>query len=244
MKIPMKNKKILPLTLAGAMAVVLSAVAVAQVAPQQSEQPESPATVVAPVVPTAPTQNPNAVAAIEQSVSAPAPAQAAAPTQYAPTSDASANYEVPPAGPGIFQGSEQVMREFAYINTDIMLNGKKRERLESLAALRLAERELSDVIAGRDKESEKAAATQAGGAPGAGPTAAAPPPPPAPLVNSIYGYGDEMYAEIVLGSTKILATKGTVLADGSRVTDISASGVEIASRRGKKRLMVRGAAGY
>lgn len=223
-----------------------SAAALAQVAPPSPAPVPAPAVpaapVVAPVVPTSPAQNPGAVAAIEQSVSQ-QPAPAASQDASVPASSSATGYQVPAAGPGIFQGSDQTLREIAYLQTEVALNGKRKELMESRTALKESERDLTDQLAGRSKDDKQAAAP--GGAPAAAPGAVAVVmAKPEPYVNSVYGYGDEMYAEIVIGSTKVLASKGTVLSDGSRVSAISASSVTISGRGGTKRLLVRGAAGF
>ena len=243
--------------------VAMSAAAVAQsptpavpTGPQTvAPAPVAPApTVVAPVVPTAPAQNPGALAAIEQSV-APAPAPGAAvPVQVvaAPGSivqtSGPAPYVVPPAGPGIFQGSEQTLREIAFLQTEVALNAKRKEHVDSVAALEAAKKDLSDQLSGKTKDDKGASSGGPSGAGGPLPEGGAPvvaaPVKPEPYVNSVYGYGNDMYAEIILGQTKILATKGTLLTDGSRVVSVSNSGVTISTKGRTKRLAIRGAAGF
>ena len=242
---PRSNSKLLAGALVG-IALVGSAAAIAQVAGPAPAVPSAPApVVVAPVVPTAPSQNPGAVAAIEQSVTQAPVGAPSSPTAagQAPVAS-SAGYQVPSAGPGIFEGSDQTLREIAYLQTEVALNGKRKERLESMSALKEAERGFTDVLAGKSKDDKAVGPNGAPGAAGAAPIAILAPVKPEPYVNSVYGYGDEMYAEIVIGSTKILASKGTVLSDGSRVSAISSSTVTLTGKKGTKRLIVRGAAGY
>lgn len=246
MKTPVRPRfKLLASAIVG-ITLVGSAAALAQVdntPPPAPAPPPTAAPVVAPVVPSAPAQNPGAVAAIEQSAvtatqpAAPAPQPSAAVREQA---NAAVEYEVPAAGAGIFEGSSQRLREFAYLETEVQLNDKRKARLDSMSALKEAERNFVDQLSGR------AASNAPGAAPGAAdaPAAAVAPPKPEPYVNSVYGFGDDMYAEIVIGSTKVLASKGTVLSDGSRVSAISSSSVTLSRRGSTKRLLVRGAAGY
>jgi type IV pilus biogenesis protein PilP len=237
------NSKLLAGALVG-IALAGSAAAIAQVSSAPPAAPSAPpANVVAPVVPTAPAQNPGAVAAIEQSVlQAPAP-QVSPPVSGAAPATA-ASYQVPAAGPGIFEGSDQTLREIAYLQTEVALNGKRKERIESMSALKEAERGFVDVLAGKSKDDKGGAGPGGAAAPGATAVPIAVIVKPEAYVNSVYGYGNDMYAEIVIGSTKVLASKGTVLSDGSRVTAISSSGVTVSGKKGTKRLLVRGAAGY
>lgn len=227
--------------------LVGSAAALAQVGnPPPAIPSPVPAPVVAPVVPTAPAQNPGAVAAIEQSaVATPQPAGQNQPTiqpsaAVREQASAAVQYDVPPAGAGIFEGSSQRLREFAYLETEVQLNDKRKARLDSMSALKEAERNFVDQLSGRTASAAPGAAP--GGA--AAPAVAITPPKPEPYVNSVYGFGDDMYAEIVIGSTKVLASRGTVLSDGSRVSAISSSSVTLSRRGSTKRLLVRGAAGY
>lgn len=67
---------------------------------------------------------------------------------------------------------------------------------------------------------------------------------PQPIVRSIYGFGDNAYAEIYVGSNKILANRGTVLDGGERVVDFTPNGVVLVDKRGRRQtLRVRGSAG-
>ena len=137
---PRSNSKLLAGALV-AIALVGSAAAIAQVsgpAPAVPAAPSAPApVVVAPVVPTSPSQNPGAVAAIEQSVTQNPVAASSSPAAAGqPPSASSTGYQVPSAGPGIFEGSDQTLREIAYLQTEVALNGKRKERLESMSALK------------------------------------------------------------------------------------------------------------
>lgn len=67
--------------------------------------------------------------------------------------------------------------------------------------------------------------------------------PPQPVVRSIYGHGDNSFAEIYIGATKIIATKGTVLSTGERVIDITSSGVAVTKDGRRQVLRVAGSAG-
>lgn len=235
--------KLLSGTLIG-IVLAASAAAVAQQgpAPASPAPVAAPAAVVAPVVPSAPAQNPSALAAIEQSVTTAPPA---ATVNAAPQAASGAGYVVPPAGPGIFQGSEQTLREIAFLQTEVALNSKRKEHVDSVMALEAAKKDLSDQLSGKVKDDKNGSGVSGSGSslpPGA--TIVAAPVKPEPYVNSVYGYGNDMYAEIVLGQTKVLATKGTLLTDGSRVISVSNSGVTISSRGRTKRLAIRGAAGF
>lgn len=67
---------------------------------------------------------------------------------------------------------------------------------------------------------------------------------PQPVVRSIYGFGENAYAEIYIGNNKILANRGTVLDNGQRVVDFTANGVVLVDKRGRREtLRVRGSAG-
>lgn len=67
---------------------------------------------------------------------------------------------------------------------------------------------------------------------------------PQPVVRSIYGFGDNAYAEIYIGTNKILANRGTVLDSGERVVDFTPNGVVVVDKRGRRQtLRVRGSAG-
>lgn len=67
---------------------------------------------------------------------------------------------------------------------------------------------------------------------------------PQPVVRSIYGFGDNAYAEIYVGNNKILANRGTVLDGGERVVDFTPNGVVLVDKRGRRQtLRVRGSAG-
>ena len=233
------------------------------VAPAAAGATPSPVVVVAPVVPTAPAQNPGALAAIEQSVTTTPVTPSQAPGTTAPSIAAQGNsgvapYVVPPAGTGIFSGSDQTLREIAFLETEVALAEKRKARVDAMSALKESEQDLQDVLAGRKPGATAAAASAAGAvpagvgpplpgaAPGAVSVVATPAAAPEPYVNSVYGYGDEMFAEIVIvGSGKVLASKGTVLMDGSKVVSVSPNGVVLSTRRGgTKRLMIRGAIGY
>lgn len=225
--------------------------------PVYQTAPAAPAVVVAPVVPQSPAQDAGALEAIEQSATASpvvAPAVIVAPVASGPDGTLSSSaagpapYVVPPSGPGIFQGSEQTMREILFLETEVAINGKRKERIESVAALKAAEKELTDQLSGKSQGDEKkTAAAGADGtatpvSPSVAPIVVA--PKPEPYVNSVYGYGGDMYAEIVLGSSKVLATKGTVLNDGSRVVAVSNNGVTLSKGGRTKKISIRGAAGY
>ena len=66
---------------------------------------------------------------------------------------------------------------------------------------------------------------------------------PQPAVRSVYGYGQNAYAEIYVGSDKILATPGTVLSSGHRVVEIGPNGVVLVKNGRRQTLPVRGSAG-
>lgn len=66
---------------------------------------------------------------------------------------------------------------------------------------------------------------------------------PQPVVRSIYGYAGDSFAEIYVGSAKIIATEGTVLSTGARVVKISPAGVVIVKRGRRSVLQVAGSAG-
>lgn len=241
-KIKVLTGTVIGIVLAASAAAVAQGPSPATVAPSAAPSP-SPATVVAPVVPTAPAQNPGALAAIEQSVTT-APAPAPAPVvATAPASSSPSSYVVPPAGPGIFQGSEQTLREIAFLQTEVALNSKRKEHVDSVAALESAKKDLSDQLSGKVKDDKAGGGSSSAPLP-PGAAVVAVPVKPEPYVNSVYGYGNDMYAEIVLGQTKVLATKGTVLTDGSRVIAVSNTGVTISSKGRTKKLAIRGAAGF
>lgn len=256
----MRHKSKLVAGVAIGMVLAMSAGAVAQgvgappANPAVAPSPAAPSAPVAapmvapPVVPTAPAQNPGALAAIEQSAT---PATAApAQTSVAPgaivQTSGPASYVVPPAGPGIFQGSEQTLREMSYLKTEVALNTQRKEHVESVMALEAAKKDLSDQLSGKSKDDKSVAGggTSAPGPLPSGGNMAMTAVNPEPYVNSVYGYGNDMYAEIVVGRTKVLATKGTVLLDGSRVISVSNSGVTISSKGRSKKLAIRGSAGF
>lgn len=66
---------------------------------------------------------------------------------------------------------------------------------------------------------------------------------PQPAVRSIYGYGTNGYAEIYVGTDKVVATPGTVLSTGHRVVNIGPNGVVVVKNGRRQTLPVRGSAG-
>ena len=180
-----------------------------------------------------PTGNPAAMAALEQSVGAQRP------PMNTPAASNGQGYTVPPAGQGIFEGSSQTLREMSYLNAEIDLANKRAAYEDALAKqeeARAKRKAQPEVMAAAMAKTAGLAAPA--GAPGA-PAAAA---PVEPIVNSVYGYGDSAYAEIVLGSNKVLAQKGTVLINGDKVLAINANGVQVQGKKGRRSYPVRGSA--
>lgn len=67
--------------------------------------------------------------------------------------------------------------------------------------------------------------------------------PPKAYVNSIYRFGDQAFAEVLIGSNKVVAQRGTVLINGDRVVSIGETAVTVRGRGGVAVLPVRGSAG-
>lgn len=166
-------------------------------------------------------------------------------------------YTVPPSGPGIFQGSDQTFREISYLTAEVDLIDARTKREEALKKQAEAHGQLVDIATGKNKV---APGGQAGG-----PNATAAEPAKltpeqeklaaqnklleearriaeTPYVNSVYMYGDKAYAEIVLGSTWVMASNGTQLLNGDKVVSISQSGVVVTGKKGRRTLPVRGSA--
>lgn len=222
------------LSLSLAVGVSAQSPAPTPIVPQQAA-PRAAAPVVAPVVPSASTQTSGAVDALEQAARTPNPtAPVAAP---APSST---GYVVPPSSNlGIFEGSSQKLREMAFLKTEVELNKARQARLESMSTLRDSEKTYQDPSYDPKAPKEETRLVDGKAVPAAAPVAIE----PQPFVNSVYGYGDQMYAEIIiLGMGKVLASKGTVLADGSKVVSVSNNGVVISGKKGIKRLSIRGSA--
>lgn len=147
-------------------------------------------------------------------------------------------------------GNDDLVRDVARLRTregrvEAMSDLEKAqlEREKGLIQARLDLLELQNLLANDGKDPAEETATQATlGAPGA---ASAPVAvyQPQPVVRSIYGHGDNSFAEIYIGSAKIVATKGTVLATGERVVDISPAGVVVVKRGRRQILQVAGSAG-
>lgn len=247
-------------------------------APAQGANPLAPAQVLVPAIqeaaPLVAAQDPNAAVAAaqaqaNQTITAQSPPPAvvdpvAALQTVAPataTAPAAGNtnsaelvspYNVPPAGPGIFQGSGQTFREISYLTAEVDLIDARTKREEALQKQAKAHADLADVVSGK----KPGAAGASGGVDGA---AMVSPEQLAeirqakqlelarqiaetPYINSVYMYGDKAYAEVVIGSTWTMATKGTVLISGDRVVDISAAGVVLSGKKGRRVLPVRGSA--
>lgn len=66
---------------------------------------------------------------------------------------------------------------------------------------------------------------------------------PAPVVRSIYGIGDRVFAEIYVGSDKVVARKGTVLSSGEKVEKIEGGVVHLVKGKTRSKLRVSGSAG-
>lgn len=146
-------------------------------------------------------------------------------------------------------GNDDLVRDVARLRTregrvEAMSDLEKAqlEREKGLIQARLDLLELRNLLANDGKAPSETPAQAAPGAPGA---ASAPVAvyQPQPVVRSIYGHGDNSFAEIYIGSAKIVATKGTVLATGERVVDISPAGVVVVKRGRRQVLQVAGSAG-
>ena len=146
-------------------------------------------------------------------------------------------------------GNDDLVRDIARYRTregriDAMSDLEKaqleREKARIQARLDLMELEATLARGGKKEEEKPAAPTP--GTPEAAAAAAAV-YQPQPVVRSIYGQGGNSFAEIYIGATKIVATKGTVLATGERVVDISPSGVVVVKRGRRQVLQVAGSAG-
>ncbi len=166
-------------------------------------------------------------------------------------------YTVPPSGPGIFQGSDQTFREISYLTAEVDLIDARTKREEALKKQAEAHGQLVDLAAGKNKV---ATGGQAGGSNAAQAEPAKLTPEQeklaaqnklleearkiaeTPYVNSVYMYGDKAYAEIVLGSTWVMASNGTQLLNGDKVVSISQSGVVVTGKKGRRTLPVRGSA--
>lgn len=201
------------------------------------------APVVAPVVPNASSKTSGAVDALEQAANTPAATNQVVAPQSQDLQSQPAGYVVPPASNlGLFEGSSQKLREMAFLKTEVELNKARQARLESMSTLNTAEKIYADPS--YDPKAPKDQTQIVNGK--AVPVSVTPVAvEPQPYVNSVYGFGDQMYAEIIiLGTGKVLASKGTVLADGSKVISVSNNGVVVSGKKGTRRIPIRGAAGY
>lgn len=116
------------------------------------------------------------------------------------------------------------------------------EREKARIQSRLELLELQTLLANDGKVPEEAPAEPAPGSPEAAALALAV-YEPKPMVRSIYGHGNNSFAEIYIGSAKIVATQGTILATGERVVDISPAGVVVVKGGRRQVLQVVGSAG-
>lgn len=147
-------------------------------------------------------------------------------------------------------GNDDLVRDIARYRTregriDAMSDLEKAqlEREKDRIQARLDLMELQALLAnGGKKPEEKVAAAPEPGTPAAAAAIAAV-YQPQPVVRSIYGHGENSFAEIYIGSAKIVATKGTVLATGERIVDISPAGVVVIKRGRRQVLQVVGSAG-
>ena len=195
---------------------------------------------------------PPMVEAVPAAVAAPMAAPAPAPTSTPP---APVVEQVAPAFSSMsvlddHLGNDDLVRDIARYRTresriDAMSDLEKAqlEREKDRIQARLDLMELQALMAnGGKKPEEKVADAPAPGTPAAAAAIAAA-YQPQPVVRSIYGHGENSFAEIYIGSAKIVATKGTVLATGERIVDISPAGVVVIKRGRRQVLQVVGSAG-
>lgn len=190
-------------------------------------------------------------------VQAPAPtpvAVAPAPVQATPTS---APVVAPaPAAPVIATqplaidtlSDDDLVRRLARINAqkdvlqaEMSLDQARASRQAAVLESQIKLLELQQQVANGGKKPEAREASAA-----ASPAAAAAAlvyQAPQPAVRSVYGYGQNAYAEVYVGSDKILATPGTVLSSGHRVVEIGPNGVVLVKNGRRQTLPVRGSAG-
>jgi hypothetical protein len=204
----------------------------------------------------APSSDAAAMAALQQSVN----------SQSAPTAPGApivrtggelvTPYTVPAAGEGIYQGSSQTLREISYLTAEVDLADARTKREAALEAQAAAHTALVNTISGKKDDGKGGGSSGSSGGPMGGSSPAAIDPhaaaaalalavkraEPVPYINSVYSYGNDSYAEIVLGSNKVIATRGTMLVNGDRVVSISPSGVVVSGRHGRKTFPVRGSA--
>lgn len=115
----------------------------------------------------------------------------------------------------------------------------QREKARIQARLELLEQQMLLASGGKSKEVEKQEVEEREAAQAAAPVYV----PPAPVVRSIYGHGQNTFAEIYIGATKVIATPGTVLSTGEKVIDITPSGVVVVKGGRRQVLQVAGSAG-
>lgn len=151
-------------------------------------------------------------------------------------------------------GDDDLTREVARLNKhrDVIqaqmdLDKTRASRNQALLQNQLDLLKLQSTITGFGKESSKAGAQAKGTAEGSESSASSAAPLsmvlPPPQVRSIYGFGDNVYAEIYVGSAKVLATRGTVLSGGEKVVDITPSSVVVLKNGRRQVLPVSGSAG-
>lgn len=190
-------------------------------------------------------------------VQAPAPtpvAVAPAPVQATPASAPAVAPAPAPAAPVIATqplaidtlSDDDLVRRLARLNAqkdvlqaEMSLDQARASRQAAVLESQIKLLELQQQVANGGKKPEAREASAA-----ASPAAAAfVYQAPQPAVRSVYGYGENAYAEVYVGSDKILATPGTVLSSGHRVVEIGPNGVVLVKNGRRQTLPVRGSAG-
>lgn len=127
------------------------------------------------------------------------------------------------------------------LQAEMSLDQARASRQAAVLESQIKTLELQSQVAngGKKPEAREGGSVSTGGASGASVVYQA----PQPAVRSVYGYGPNGYAEIYVGSDKILATPGTVLSSGHRVAEIGPNGVVLIKNGRRQNLPVRGSAG-
>lgn len=231
----MKKQTQIVLAIAAVLSLSTGAV-VAQSTPPAASVPAAVTPTVAPAsataVPVAPV-----VAPAQPTVSVPVPVVAPAPAPVSTVDPFSLTNDDLVRHLARLNAQKSVLQ--AEMSLDQARSSREAAALEG--QIKLLELRAQVANGGKKPEDKPAAVPAAGGATGAATVVAY--QAPQPVVRSVYGYGANGYAEIYVGTDKILATPGTVLSTGHRVAEISANGVVLVKGKRRETLPVRGSAG-
>lgn len=236
-----------------AVSITSSSVVIAQTQPAPVETPaalQGMQNVQAIQQQTSTGQPPTVVAAPD--TQAPAPAVSSAPVFTSPVQPVAASSPAELSDDDLMRNLARLQARKAMVEAEGSLEtaelNRQKNRLAGQAALtkagaeaaRIQEDPFGEKAKARD-EAAKLATVRASSPAGVARGGVAYGGPPT-LVRSIYGYGDQAYAEMVIGYDKVLATPGTVLTTGERVVSIGSGGVVVIKNGKRRTLPVSGSA--